>query len=156
MYISVANCDWYWVGVFCVLNNSPKVFNWGRSCLYLNKTYDMVSKQRSPVVELNWVNIKAWMFLLYDIRLFWEASVNYDLYQNKEIVVKKLNWDNKLYHDLTKEERTTPFSATTEWLIRILWLEKSAIFCHVDSPLLFDHYSCKYTVHSKIASTKST
>ena len=121
-------------------------FNWGR---FLNK-------EALPVVELNWVNIKAWMFLLYDIRLFWEASVNYDLYQNKEIVVKKLNWDNKLYHDLTKEERTTPFSATTEWLIRILWLEKSAIFCHVDSPLLFDHYSCKYTVHSKIASTKST
>ena len=121
-------------------------FNWGR---FLNK-------EALPVVELNWVNIKAWMFLLYDIRLFWEASVNYDLYQNKEIVVKKLNWDNKLYHDLTKEERTTPFSATTEWLIRILWLEKSAIFCHVDSPLLFDHCSCKYTVHSKIASTKST
>ena len=118
-------------------------FNWGR---FLNK-------EALPVVELNWVNIKAWMFLLYDIRLFWEASVNYDLYQNKEIVVKKLNWDNKLYHDLTKEERTTPFSATVEWLIRILQLEKSATFCHevADLPLLFDYHSC---VYSNVASNK--
>ena len=79
--------------------------------------------------------------LLYDIRLFWEASVNYDLYQYKEIVVKKLNWD-KLYHDLTTKKKKTHFW----WLI-----EATIIYYDADFLLTMTDLKCIWlqpSVHS--------